>query len=83
MFIGIWLPEIACNFNIKATNTTVLNTKFRLDEKLRVKISDFGLCRDVYENGVYVRSAQTAIPIRWMPPNYEMEYTFKSDVVRV
>jgi hypothetical protein len=60
-----------------------IEQKYRLDDQLRVKISDFGLCRDVYENGIYIRSTQTSIPMRWMPPNCEMEYTFKSDVVRV
>ncbi|VDD92580.1 unnamed protein product [Enterobius vermicularis] len=54
-----------------------------LDEKLNVKISDFGLSRDVSRGGMYeAKNRNRGIPIRWMPIESleEQQYTFKGDV---
>ncbi|KAL8592224.1 hypothetical protein ACOMHN_030899 [Nucella lapillus] len=53
-----------------------------LDDDLRVKVADFGLCRDVYEKGYYHSDNRKKLPIRWMPPESieKGTYTSKSDV---
>ncbi|XP_076468603.1 hepatocyte growth factor receptor-like [Babylonia areolata] len=53
-----------------------------LDDKMRVKVADFGLCRDVYEKGYYHSDNKKKLPIRWMPPESieKGTYTSKSDV---
>ncbi|XP_071084067.1 hepatocyte growth factor receptor-like [Haliotis cracherodii] len=53
-----------------------------LDDNLRVKVADFGLCRDIYEKGYYTSDNKKKLPIRWMAPE-SMErgsYSSKSDV---
>ncbi|XP_064601187.1 proto-oncogene tyrosine-protein kinase receptor Ret-like isoform X2 [Liolophura sinensis] len=47
-----------------------------------VKISDFGLSRDVYEADAYMKKSKGRIPVKWMAPEslYDQVYTIKSDV---
>ena len=61
---------------------TVVNV-FRVDEDMTVKISDFGLCRDIYENDYYCLSKNTIVPVKWMSPEslHDCIYTHQSDVV--
>jgi len=33
-----------------------------------VKVSDFGLARDVYSTDYYRSSKSTKLPVKWMPP---------------
>lgn len=56
----------------------------RLDRELRVKVADFGLCRDIYEKGYYHSDNKKKLPIRWMAIESieKGTYTSKSDVVR-
>lgn len=52
-----------------------------LDNKL-VKVSDFGLSRDVYQDNVYLKQGDGRLPIRWMAPESitHQIYTTQSDV---
>lgn len=47
-----------------------------------VKISDFGLTRDVYETSVYTPTAGKKVPVKWMPLEaiFDQTFTSKSDV---
>lgn len=51
------------------------------DNKL-VKVSDFGLSRDVYQNNVYWKQGGGKLPIRWMALESitHQKYTTQSDV---
>ncbi|KAK7490602.1 hypothetical protein BaRGS_00018205, partial [Batillaria attramentaria] len=53
-----------------------------LDDDLRVKVADFGLCRDVYEKGYYHSDNKKKLPIRWMAIESieKGTYSSKSDV---
>ena len=53
-----------------------------LNEKLFVKISDFGLSRDVYSKDYYKLGEKSLMPIRWMPPEAILYTTFttRSDI---
>ncbi|PVD24994.1 hypothetical protein C0Q70_15491 [Pomacea canaliculata] len=53
-----------------------------LDRELRVKVADFGLCRDIYEKGYYHSDNKKKLPIRWMAIESieKGTYTSKSDV---
>ncbi|CAG5126965.1 unnamed protein product, partial [Candidula unifasciata] len=47
-----------------------------------VKISDFGLSRDVYETNLYQPTSGRRLPYKWMPPEsiFDQIFTIKSDV---
>ena len=47
---------------------SIFLTALRLDQKLAVKIGDFGLARDVYQTDYYRTSSHTTLPVKWMPP---------------
>ncbi|XP_070543914.1 proto-oncogene tyrosine-protein kinase receptor Ret-like isoform X2 [Ptychodera flava] len=47
-----------------------------------MKISDFGLTRDIYESDAYLKKSKGRIPVKWMAVEslYDQMYTTKSDV---
>ncbi|XP_070382527.1 tyrosine-protein kinase transmembrane receptor Ror-like isoform X2 [Dermacentor albipictus] len=51
-------------------------------EALTVKISDFGLSRDVYSSDYYRVQSKSLLPVRWMPPESILygRFTTESDV---
>lgn len=50
-------------------------------DNLTVKISDFGLSRDVYSSDYYRVQSKSLLPVRWMPPESIMygKFTTESD----
>lgn len=53
-----------------------------VNDNLTVKISDFGLSRDVYSNDYYRVQGKALLPVRWMPPEAILynKFTIESDV---
>uniref|UniRef100_A0A183TGT9 RGS domain-containing protein n=1 Tax=Schistocephalus solidus TaxID=70667 RepID=A0A183TGT9_SCHSO len=51
--------------------------------RVRVKIGDFGLTRDISDNHYYRKQGCVRLPVRWMAPEALLEayYTSKSDVL--
>ena len=51
-------------------------------EGLTVKVSDFGLSRDIYSSDYYRVQSKSLLPVRWMPPESVMygKFTTDSDV---
>ena len=51
-------------------------------ENLTIKISDFGLSRDVYSSDYYRVQSKSLLPVRWMPPEAILygKFTAESDV---
>ena len=56
----------------------------RLDDKMTVKVADFGLARDIYTESYY-RSANKGkpLPVKWLAPEalLDRKFTQKTDVV--
>jgi len=51
-------------------------------DNLAVKISDFGLSRDIYSSDYYRVQSKSLLPVRWMPPEAIMygKFTTESDI---
>jgi hypothetical protein len=47
-----------------------------------MKISDFGLARDIYHDDLYVKTSTGMLPVKWMAMEslFDHVYTVKSDV---
>ncbi len=94
LFIVIWLPGIACEwsylrlilmYHLKLHCSKMLVFLFfRLDKNMALKITDFGLSRDVENKEYYkVENTSAELPVRWMSPESLTNWIFtvKSDVV--
>ena len=55
----------------------------RLDERLVVKVADFGLAKDVYASSYYKQAKETRLPVKWMAIESLQDHYFsaQSDVV--
>ncbi|XP_046446105.1 inactive tyrosine-protein kinase transmembrane receptor ROR1-like isoform X5 [Daphnia pulex] len=53
-----------------------------ISDNLIVKISDFGLSRDIYSSDYYRVQGKSMLPVRWMPPEAILygKFTIESDV---
>ena len=56
---------------------------YRVDERLSIKVADFGLARDVYSTEYYRVEQHVMLPVKWMPLESLMDGYFneKTDVV--
>jgi len=47
-----------------------------------MKISDFGLARDIYKDDLYVKTTSGLLPVKWMAMEslFDRVYTEKTDV---
>ena len=54
-----------------------------MDEKLSIKVADFGLARDIYSTEYYRVEQHATLPVKWMPLESLMDGYFdeKTDVV--
>ena len=48
--------------------TSVYTYCFRVDDKINVRVADFGLARDVYTSDYYRQQSNDKIPVKWMAP---------------
>ena len=57
---------------------------YRLDQKMTVKVADFGLARDMYTEGYYTaQNKRNPLPVKWLAPEalLDRKFTEKTDVV--
>ena len=56
---------------------------YRVDERLSIKVADFGLARDVYSTEYYRVEQHVVLPVKWMSLESLMDGYFdeKTDVV--
>ena len=56
---------------------------FRVDEKLGIKIADFGLSRDVHYQDYYRLTHKAMVPVKWLAIESLLDRIFneKTDVV--
>ena len=57
----------------------------RVDEKLSIKVADFGLARDIYTTEYYRMSQHTIMPVKWMALEALLDGYFdeKTDMVHI
>lgn len=57
----------------------------RVDEKLSIKVADFGLARDIYTTEYYRMNQHTIIPVKWMALEALLDGYFdeKTDMVHI
>ena len=56
-----------------------------MDEKLTIKVADFGLTRDIYSTEYYRADKHATLPVKWMSLESLLDGYFdeKTDVVRM
>ena len=57
----------------------------RVDEKLSIKVADFGLARDIYTTEYYRVNQHTIMPVKWMALEALLDGYFdeKTDMVHI
>lgn len=82
----------SCNYNQRMLQEYLAQRKFihrdlaarniLLYSHRQLKISDFGLARDVYETNMYQPTSARKLPYKWMPIEsiFDQVFTIKSDV---
>ena len=81
-----WSTENPLSFAIFGVIKKTDIFHFRLDSDLVLKVSDFGLTRDVYDKDYYrIEDKSRGLPIRWMSIESIKEsiFTTHSDVVGI
>lgn len=67
---------------IKLVHRDLATRNILISAEKVIKISDFGMTKDIYEENAYKKKGQGRIPVKWMAPEslYHLTYTAKSDV---
>ena len=52
------------------------------NDDINVKIADFGMARDVYRDGIYMKQSSGVLPLKWTAPESlaDAVYSCQSDV---
>ena len=52
------------------------------NDDINVKIADFGMARDVYRDGIYMKQSSGVLPLKWTAPESlaDAVYSSQSDV---
>lgn len=86
MFLSVIL-QVANGLNylakLKFVHRDIATRNCLMNNKLTVKIADFGMSREVSSMDYYrIGSSKACLPVRWMPPEALMygKFTLKSDV---
>ncbi len=66
--LGVHLALRAPKVRSPISKGSIVLPPHRLSEKLEVRVSDFGLARDVYSSDYYRASQGAKLPVKWMPP---------------
>ena len=86
MIIMITFESTCATFTCMYYVTLVFFSKFRVNSSQIVKISDFGLSRDIHAKDYYRAqdSADRPLPVKWMAPEslHSGIFSAKSDIVR-
>ncbi|KAK2716332.1 vascular endothelial growth factor receptor 1-like isoform X2 [Artemia franciscana] len=81
-----WSYQILCGMEYLASRKVchgdLAARNILLSENNIVKISDFGLSRDVYKSGLYTKKSNTPMPVKWMAPESitTLVFSTQSDV---
>ena len=69
-------------YTVFVVYSTYVHTS-RVDEKLSIRVADFGLTRDIYSTEYYRADKHTTLPVKWMSLESLLDGYFdeKTDVV--
>ncbi|XP_060603014.1 fibroblast growth factor receptor 4-like isoform X2 [Ruditapes philippinarum] len=84
LFLYMWHIAKGMEFlsRLKIVHRDLAGRNILLSSDYVAKISDFGLSRDVHENGYYYQNSNGRMPYKWMSPESlsSGRYTCKSDI---